>query len=143
MRRIFALVLMLALLVPVGLPAAAQEIQPYASDYLNYANGYTVSVGSGKVNIQFYISGTSTMSDIGALSIQLYESTNNSTWTRVKTFNSSVYSNMMGHNVSSYNSYVQYQGVAGRYYKAYVCAWASKNGDGGSRYFWTASVQAG
>lgn len=30
----------------------------------------------------------------------------------------------------NYCSYVSYQGAAGKYYKAYVCIWAGKNGGG-------------
>lgn len=33
-------------------------------------------------------------------------------------------------------TYVSYQGIAGKYYKAYVCIWAGKNGSGDTRYMW-------
>ena len=32
-----------------------------------------------------------------------------------------------------------YNGTAGKYYKAYVCIWGGKDGDGDTRYFWTSA----
>lgn len=79
------------------------------------------------------------MDDLGALTIKLYESTDNSTWTRVKTFKHDTYTDteMLGHDAIHYSSHVDYQGIAGRYYKAYVTIWAGKDGGGDTRYFWT------
>lgn len=44
---------------------------------------------------------------------------------------------MLGHDAIHYSSHVDYQGIAGRYYKAYVTIWAGKDGGGDTRYFWT------
>ena len=49
---------------------------------------------------------------------------------------------MLGHNTHFYGSHVDYQGVVGRYYKAYICIWSGKDGDGDTRYFWTGSTKA-
>lgn len=77
------------------------------------------------------------MDELGALSISLYESTDKNTWTWKKTFTHDSTSDMLGYDDFYYSSHVDYQGVEGRYYKAYVCVWAGKNGDGDTRYFWT------
>ena len=82
------------------------------------------------------------MDEIGVLSIKLYESTDNSTWTRVKTYSYENYSSMLAYDDYVHSSCVSYQGVAGRYYKAYVCIWAGKNGGGDTRYMWTSSKKA-
>lgn len=83
------------------------------------------------------------MDDIGTLTIILYESsTGTGSWTCVKTFKHATYTNMLGHNKMRYGSHVSYQGVAGRYYKAYVTIWAGKDGGGDTRYMWTSVKKA-
>ena len=80
------------------------------------------------------------MDEIGVLSIKLYESSDNSTWARVKTFSYENYSTMLAEDDYYHCSYVSYQGTAGKYYKAYVCIWAGKNGSGDTRYMWATMV---
>ena len=80
---------------------------------------------------------TNDMDEIGALDIKIYESRDNETWEWVKTFHFSEYSDMLAYNNFTHNGHVEYNGTIGRYYKAYVCVWAGKNGDGDTRYFWT------
>lgn len=140
--RMFALTLALLLLVPTGIPTSAAEAQPRASYYLDSYNAYVYAAGSGKVRVYFHVVGTDYMDDIGALSIELYESTDNSTWRLMKVFSHTAYTAMLGENEHFYGSYVEYPGTAGRYYKAYVCIWAGKDGGGDTRYFWTNSEPA-
>ena len=139
--KVVAVCLVLSLLVPMTVRAVGDDgIMPYASDYLDLYNTYICDVGSGNIQIWFEVLGTGFMDDIGVLSIILYESSNNSTWTRVKTFLQEDYESMLAHNDSYHCSYVPYQGTAGKYYKAYVCIWAGKNGGGDSRYMWARMV---
>ena len=80
------------------------------------------------------------MDKIGAESIVLYESTDQAKWSQVKIFDGSVYLGMIGEDADSHDGTVTYYGVAGRYYKAYVCVYAQKGTGAESRYIWT-SVQ--
>ena len=82
------------------------------------------------------------MDEIGALEIKLYESKDNETWTWVDTFHYIDYSDMLVYNDFAHTGHVEYNGTIGRYYKAYVCVWAGKNGDGDTRYFWTPTEKA-
>lgn len=141
--KIFALCLALILAVPTYANASEIEtVQPRASYYIDSYQTYVYPAGSGKVQVWFDVTGTTYMDDIGALSIYLYESKDNSTWTYIKTFNHSSYSDMLAHNEFVHMSHVDYQGVAGRYYKAYVCIWAGKDGGGDTRYLWTSAKKA-
>lgn len=139
--RIITLMVALTLMVPGTVLAAESEmVIPYGSLYLSGYNSYICDMGRGEMQIWFEVMGTGYMDEIGVLSIQLYESTNNTTWTRVKTF---LYENnpgMLEYNDYHYMSHVTYQGIAGRYYKAYVCVWAGKDGKGDSRYIWSTMV---
>ena len=136
--RIVAIILIIACVFPINAMAA----EPRASDYLTAYGAYMYAAGWGKVQVWFDVEGTNDMDEIGALEIRLYESKDNETWTWVKTFDYTDYPDMLGYDDFSHTGHVQYNGTIGRYYKAYVCVWAGKNGDGDTRYFWTNSEKA-
>lgn len=141
--RIISLCLVLVLAFPCNAATVEDNsCTPYASYYINSYNTYVCAMGSGSVQVWFSITGTNYMDEIGSLSIMLYESSDNTNWTRVKTYLHDDYSKMLATNKVSYSSYVSYQGTAGKYYKAYVCLWAGKNGGGDTRYMWATSVKA-
>lgn len=136
--RMIALLLIVALLCPITVFA----VEPRASYYLDSYNAYPYSAGLGKIQIWFNVTGVSYMDDIGALRISIYESTDNSTWTLKETHTNDSTPSLLGHDEIFYQSHIEYQGVIGRYYKAYVCIWAGKDGGGDTRYFWTSSTKA-
>lgn len=141
--RIIAIVLIVTLTVPMGVGATAIEtVQPRASYYLDSYNAYVYAAGSGKIQVWFTVTGTDYMDEIGALRIAIYESTDNSTWVWQKSFSHENYPSLLGYNDYYHSGHVDYQGVAGRYYRAYVCIWAGENGDGDTRYFYTTSKKA-
>jgi len=135
-------VVSLILIVACVFPISALAVEPRASDYLISYGAYIYPAGWGKVQVWFEVDGTGYMDEIGALEIKLYESKDNETWTWVKTFDYPDYSGMLGYDDFTHTGHVEYNGVIGRYYKAYVCIWAGKNGDGDTRYFWTPTERA-
>lgn len=136
--KLTILIVVVALVCPVGVNA----VEPRASDYLHMYSAYIYPAGWGKVQVWFSVAGTGDMDEIGALEIQLYESKDNETWTWVKTFQHVDCSGMLGYNDFSHYGHVEYNGTIGRYYKAYVCVWAGKDGDGDTRFFWTPAEKA-
>ena len=141
--RIVAILLVASLISPAPAFAATSDVvQPLASLYLTSYTTYIGSIDHGRIQVWFRVTGTGYMTDIGVLSIRLYESTDNVNWTRVETFLHEDYSNMLSHNDSHHMSYIEYQGVAGRYYKAYVGIWAGNGTSGDTRYMWTPVEQA-
>ena len=136
--RVVAIILIFACIFPVN----AMAVESRASDYLSGYSAYVYSAGWGEVQVWFEVDGTGYMDEIGALEIQLYESTDNENWTRVKTFDYTDYPDMLGYDDFTHTSHIAHMGILGRYYKAYVCIWAGKNGDGDTRYFWTPSEKA-
>lgn len=141
--RLVTLLLVCSLITPCCASAATLETaQPYASDYFTAYNTYICAMGSGRIEIWFTVTGTHYMDEIGSLKIMLYESTDNQNWTWKKTFLHEDYETMLASNKVLYTSCVSYQGVIGRYYKAYVCLWAGKDGGGETRYMWATSVKA-
>lgn len=136
--RIVALLLTIVMLLPVGVMA----VESRSSLYLHAYGAYVYPAGWGKVQVWVSVDGTNYMDEIGALEIQLYESKDNENWYWVDTFMYTDYPDMLGYDDFSHSGHVEYNGTIGRYYKAYVCVWAGKNGDGDTRYFWTSAKKA-
>jgi len=142
-RTIIAMCLVCVLVFPVPVSAAVPETAtPCASYYLDAYNTYICAMGGGEIQIWFEVMGTGYMDEIGTLSIKLYESTDNSNWTLVETFLHEDNETMLIEDDYWHMDYVSYDGIARRYYKAYVCIWAGKNNGGDTRYMWATSVRA-
>ena len=136
--RFIASLLIFSFIVPVYAQAAETEsVQTRASAYLDNYAAYVYLPGNGQVQVYFDVTGTGTMDELGALSIRIYESTDGSNWTWKKTFTHDSTAGMLSYNDYFHYGCVTYNGVVGRYYKAYVCIWGGKNGQGDTRYFWT------
>lgn len=137
-KKLIALILVFTLIAPCSVSAATIEnIQPYASKYLSVYSAYVYVTSSGEVQVWFDVMGTGDMDEIGALSIILYESSNGTTWTRVKSFLHESTSGMLFEDDYYVSSHVSWTGGStSKQYKAYVCVWAGKDGSGDTRYFW-------
>ena len=131
--KMIALFLVITLVCPIG----AMAVEPRASDYLSMYSAYVYPAGWGNIQVWFSVDGTNDTDEIGALEIQIYESKDNENWYWVDTFTHTAYPDMLGYNDYHHTSHIEYDGTIGRYYQAYVCVWAGKNGDGDTRYFWT------
>ena len=138
LAKIIAIILVVSLCTPIGAQAAMPEtFAIQASDYLAEYTAYICAMGGGDLEIWFEITGTDYWADIGVLTIYLYESTDNSNFYWVKTFQFTDYESMLWHDNYFCVDYVPYEGVPGRYYKAYVQVWAGPEDGGDTRYFWT------
>lgn len=136
--KILVIILVASLCSPIGAQAATPEmVQPRASDYLAAYCAYICAMGGGDLEIWFEVTGTGTWADIGVLRVYLYESTDNSNFYWVKTFTFTDHPNMLWHNNYFCVDHVDYEGVPGRYYKAYVQIWAGPEDGGDTRYIWT------
>ena len=130
------------LIIALIFPANALAAEPRASDYLEAYGAYIYPAGWGKVQVWFSVDGVGNMDEIGSLEIQIYESKDQENWTWVKTFEHQIDAGMLGYNNYYHDGHVEYNGTIGRYYKAYVCVWAGKDGGGDTRYFWTTPKKA-
>lgn len=136
--RIIVAALAVILFSPIHVQAAVPEtMSPMASDYLAAYTAYICAMGDGELQIWFRVTGTGTQEYIGALIIYLYESTDNENWYWVETFLHEDNETMLAQNTFAHMNFVSYQGVPGRYYKAYVGIWGGPADSGDSRYFWT------
>lgn len=91
----------------------------------------------------FEVTATGTMDSVGATTVQLQESTDGGdTFTTIKRFSYLNYSSMLKHNKVGCVSSVSYQGVAGRYYQAYVTVYAAKGNGSDSRTIFASKIKA-
>ena len=136
--KIIAIILVISLGAPIGAQAAVPEtVQPMASAYLTSYTAYICAMGNGDLEIWFEVLGTGTWADIGVLLVSVYESTDNSNFYWVESFHFTDYPNMLWNNNFFCMDHVDYEGVPGRYYKAYVHIWAGPEDGGDGRYIWT------
>ena len=141
--RFLAILLVVVFVLPHN--AYAVEVEPpspRASYYLTSYNSYVYNAALGKIRVYFDVTGVQYMDEIGTLTIQIYESKDRENWSWVETYNHDSTSGMLGYDKIYHSGYVTYSGTIGRYYKAYVCIWAGKDGDGDTRYIWTGSQKA-
>ena len=141
-KSLLTVLLALILVFSMVSPASATEAAPRASDYLMSYSAYVYPAGWGKVQVWISVNGTEPMDEIGSLTIQLYESRDQENWTWVTTYRFTDNPDMLGYNDYYHSGHVEYSGTIGRYYKAYVCVWAGKDGDGDTRYFWNIPQKA-
>lgn len=143
---ILALILLIVTPTSVSINANATDFQPYASYYLDSYGAYVYPAGNSLIQVYFDVEGTGYMDELGSLSIQIYECSTNSSdiddWTWRTTFTHDSTPGMLSYNDDFHAGHVDYYGTAGKYYKAYVCIWGGKDGDGDTRYFWTSAKKA-
>lgn len=136
--KLIAIALVISLCAPIGAQAAMPEtVQPMASAYLMDYTAYICAMGDGNLEIWWEVCGTRIWADIGVLMVSVYESTDNSNFYWVHSFSFTDYPNMLWHDDYFSMDHVDYEGVPGRYYKAYVQIWAGPEDGGDTRYIWT------
>lgn len=145
--RIIVCFLIVVVTLPIRTYASSElEVPTRASYYLSAYGSYIHLEEGGKIQVYFYVEGTRLMDELGSLSIQIYECTTNSTdsddWIWKETFKHSSTPGMLSYNDDYHSGHIDYNGVVGRWYKAYVCIWGGKDGGGDTRYFWTVPRQA-
>ena len=125
--RFISILLILPALFSFG--AAAAYIPPDAPDASAYISSYSVSIingGSGKLKVDFDITGTGTMTKIGASCIKIYKSTGAHIATIWHT--DSGRSGMMGSNMPYHSDVETYTVTPGSYYV--VITFYAKNSSG-------------
>lgn len=141
--RIIAIAVAISLIMPgYAIATENDDVSPRASYYLDSYNTYAYNAALGKIQIYFDVTGVHYMDELGTLSIKIFESTDKESWTWVETYTNGDTPSMLGYDDVYYSGHVDYLGTIGRYYKAYVCIWAGKDGQGDTRYMWTNVVKA-
>lgn len=130
MKRMNAVALILCLVMLMSISANAAYVPPDSPDASAYIADYAARVindGNGVLTVSFDVTGTATMSRIGASSITIYRS--NGTYVTTLSWSDSGRSGMMASN-TIYNGDMESVYVGAGSYYAVVCFYA-KNYSGG------------
>lgn len=131
--HITAFTLLFIMILSVGASAATIETaKPLTNDYI-ILNSASISAESGKVTVTFSITGTGTMTTIGASTIKIYTASG----TLVKTYYS-----QYGYNLMKYSGSVTYIGTSGTKYYAVVKFYAANSSGSGTATYTTGTVTA-
>lgn len=136
-NRFFALILVLIMILNVGALAAYNPPDsPDASAYIASYSAKVINGGNGVLRVSFDVTGTTTMSSIGASTITIYRS--NGTYVTTLIWTDSGRGGMMASN-TIYNGDTESVYVGAGSYYAVVCFYAQKPSGG----IGTKTVQTG
>lgn len=122
----------IAAMLTAGAFAAApvEPMQPQASEYIFKTTTAIGALGGGKIEVDFSITATGKMKDVGALQVDIYEvGVKDPVWSHYYT--NPGYGYFMGHNTSSHTEAVLYYGEKGHQYYGSVRFYAGENGVAG------------
>jgi len=115
----------LAVCMLTGILTTAASAAETSSAYLDGYSAFLTADGNGEISVTVDVSGTNYMTEIGAQTIYIYESTNNVNFTRVATYEAEDYEEMLGSGSFYYETPITHEGTAGRYYFAIVDVYAA------------------
>ncbi len=114
-----------------------------SSAYLNSYRAFIIPQSGGEIPVTVDVSGRESMDEIGASKIYIYESTDGTNFTRVATYRSGSYPEMLKSDTTTYyDSPVVYSGEVGYYYYADVYCYAAKDGGSDTRLYSTSVERA-
>lgn len=129
------------LLPMAALAAVPEQVTPCASDTLQWYTAYLYIPSGNTIQIWFDVIGTQRLDQIGSPNIRIQRSPDGVTWTTMRTYAYSTYSNMMANNKLDHGSYVTYYGTTGYYYRAYVTIQGTKGSSTTMRYLYTETIK--
>lgn len=133
MKRFVKLIcLVLAFTMCLAIPAAAEEITPYASNYFMSYNAYLSGETSTSFEVWFSVTALRKMDKLGVEYIDILRSSDGNNWTVVKTYDSDDYPSLMATNTYSHSGHVTYTNKQSGYqYRAYVKFYAKEGNNSG------------
>lgn len=131
--RSISVILVIVFLVSAPVHAMAAEAR--ASAWFTGYGASIVASGNGKINIEFRVVGTGTMTKLGASTIDIYKS--NGTFVKTISYTASGNGYMMGYNTAFHSGSVPYSGVAGQKYYAVVNFYAKNSSGSDTRSYTT------
>lgn len=130
MKKLNVIALFLSVMLLLSVGATAAYVPPDSPDASAYIADYSAAVlngGNGKLKVSFDVTGTTTMSYIGASTITIYKS--NGTYVTTLIWTDSGRSGMMASN-TIYNGDTESVYVGAGSYYAVVCFYAQKPSGG-------------
>lgn len=136
MNRFVKLIcLVLVFTMCLAIPAGAEEVAPYASNYFMSYNAYLSGETSTSFEVWFSVTALRRMDKLGVEYIDIERSSDGSNWTVVKTYDSDDYPSLLATNTFSHSGHVTYTNKQSGYqYRAYVKFYAKEGVNSGVLY---------
>lgn len=120
-RFVKVLCLILALSLCMAIPVAAEEAAPYASSYFGSRDAYLWRTSSTSCQAWFEVTAMRGMAELGALYVDIEESSDGVNWYTVETYRQANNANMIAYNTGFHTSYVTFSEMKPGYqYRMYV-----------------------
>lgn len=117
----------------MAVPATAQEISPYASNYFMSHSAYLSQTSNSSFKVCFSVTAVGTMSNLGVSYIDVERSSDGVNWSVVKTYDKADYTNLIASNTVFHSGSVTYSSMNSNYqYRAYVKFYAKNSSGSGS-----------
>ena len=138
MKKLIKLVcLLVALATVMVIPAFAEsDFTTRESSYFIARLGYLHQTYPTQFRVWGEVDAVGLMDELGMSIITVQRSSDNQNWTDVKTYTKENNPSMVGSNTAHYESYVNYTGTKGYYYRAKIWFYAKK-GTGTAEYSYT------
>ena len=124
--KIVSLVMVIAILVSVMPLVSAATVR--ASDYFWCTSAQITPTGSGNMVVEFDVTATETMKEVGTSKVVIYERQSNGTYKAVKTFTRYNTAGLIEYNTFCSVGDVSYKGTPGIKYYAVVTFYAKNAG---------------
>jgi len=113
-----------------------------SSDYLDAYSADVSAASGGRIIVGVSVDALGYMTQVGASSITIYKSSDQISWSPVKTYSYTNYPSMMTSGYYYFADAVTYYGTAGYYYLAMVTCYAGDANGHDSRLYTTSGTRA-
>lgn len=141
MIRLISMVLVICMFFAVTVHAT-ETVEPRASAYFGAHDAFLYKTGSNKFQVWYDVTACTSVTELGVTQIIVYRSSDQTNWTKMRTYSYENYPEMMDYNSVSHTGYVTYSyATTGYYYRAHITFYA-KNSTGSAKLFrYTAIMQ--
>lgn len=137
--RLLCILMSVVLMISTS-AAAAENVEPRASNFFMSSDVYISMQTSTQFRVWFEVSALGIMDKVGASEVKVQKSSDGENWTTMKTYSMDDYSNMIDENSGAHASYVTYTGQTGYYYRAKITLYAENSSGVGEWIRYTSSV---
>ncbi len=135
----------MALCILCSMVASAEtEIAPRGNSHIAAHSAFLYMATGNMLQVWFDVTANAMVIDrIGVMWIEIYRSSDQTNWTKMRTYEYTEYPDMMGYNKTFHAGHVTYgYATPGYYYKAYITFYAASSTGSGAVLRYTAVLQS-
>lgn len=147
MKKITCLLLVIiclsmSIISPVSAAGIGTTVEPMASSYFAVHSVSLQKTSSTSFRVWFDVTAVGMMDELGVSEIEVQRSSDGVTWTKMRRYFPSHYSQMICENTCSHVDYVEYNdGIQSYYYRAYITLYAKNSSGSATRYRYTEVIR--